>query len=108
MLPPGFITRGCCRFYRALLLLAACLLVMLLFAGCQRDQERGSGRTLEHADSIRALSPSELRRGYPVSLHGQVTYFDLRLGILTLQDSTAGIAIDTSGHFAYTFYRPGN
>src|SRR6266567_437623 len=70
---------------------------LLLSAACYRGGWSASGRHLESAGAIWNLRPSEARRGYPVSIHGTVTYFDLRLGILTIQDSTAGIAVDTSG-----------
>jgi len=70
--------------------------VLLLSAACD-----GGGipseRKLESARAIWQLSPSDARRGYAVSIHGTVTYLDSRLGILTVQDSTSGIALDTSG-----------
>jgi signal transduction histidine kinase/CheY-like chemotaxis protein len=70
--------------------------VLLLSAACD-----GGGipseRKLESAGAVWQLSPSDARRGYPVSIHGTVTYLDSRLGILTVQDSTYGIALDTSG-----------
>src|SRR5260370_9767689 len=83
-------------FRRASAALTACA-VFLLSAACHRGGGSASARNLESAGAIWQLSPSEARRGYLVSIHGTVTYFDTRLGILTVQDSTAGIAVDTSG-----------
>ncbi|MGO9241005.1 MAG: ATP-binding protein [Bryobacteraceae bacterium] len=44
-----------------------------------------------------SLSPAEARRGYPVELHGVVTFFDPQVELLTIQDGTAGIYVATSG-----------
>src|SRR5260370_36551821 len=83
-------------FHRASVALTACA-VLLLSAACHRGGGSASARSLENAAAIWQLSASEARRGYLVSIHGTVTYFDTRLGILTVQDSTSGIAVDTSG-----------
>jgi signal transduction histidine kinase len=81
---------------RCLAVLTACA-ALLLSAACRRASQSTLGRNLDNAAAIWRLSPSEARRGYPVSIHGAVTYFDSRLDLLTVQDSTAGIALDTSG-----------
>jgi len=44
-----------------------------------------------------SLSPAQARRGYPVELHGVVTFFDPQVELLTIQDGTAGIYVATSG-----------
>ncbi|MBI2925078.1 MAG: PAS domain S-box protein [Verrucomicrobia bacterium] len=49
--------------------------------------------TLTSAEQVRRLSPAEAGRGYPVRVHGVVTYSDADWGHLFVQDSTAGIFI---------------
>ena len=74
---------------------SACAAVFL-GAGCHRLNESASEHYTTSAE-VWQLSPLEARRGHPVSLHGTVTYFDARLGILTVQDSTAGVPLDAAG-----------
>jgi signal transduction histidine kinase/CheY-like chemotaxis protein len=70
---------------------------LFLCAGCRRARETVPARNPDNAGAVWRLSPSEARLGHPVLIRGAVTYFDSRLGLLTVQDSTAGIALDTAG-----------
>lgn len=42
---------------------------------------------------IRLLTPNEAQKGFPVKLHGVVTYYDARPNDLFFQDATAGIFV---------------
>ncbi len=46
---------------------------------------------LTNAQQIRGLDPEKAQKGFPVRLHGTVTYYDAPLHNLFLQDATAGI-----------------
>ena len=48
---------------------------------------------LSQIQDIRALSLEEARRGYPVRIHGVVTYFETHWRALFVQDGTGGIYV---------------
>ncbi len=52
---------------------------------------------LRRAEQIRALSPKEAQRGYPVRLQGVITYYDPRWNMLFFQEATSGIYVDCWG-----------
>jgi len=74
---------------------ATLLLTPLLFG----NQPAAAGRVpvLTQAAQIRQLSPEEVEKAYPVHLRGVVTYYDSVAPNLFVQDSTAGIWVDTAG-----------
>jgi len=54
----------------------------------------GHPKVFESARDIRALSPEEADRGFPVRLHAVVTYYDAEQTDLFVQDATAGIYVE--------------
>lgn len=52
-------------------------------------------RLLTSAHAIRAMAPRELGRGYPVRLRGVVAYYNPEQASLYIQDTPAGICVDT-------------
>jgi hypothetical protein len=53
--------------------------------------------TLTSVEEVRNLPLPEAALGHPVSVRGVVTYYDPEGEILFVQDSTAGIFVDSSG-----------
>lgn len=51
---------------------------------------------LTRASDVRQLTPDEAKRGYPVHLHGVITYYDTESDLF-LQDSSAGIWVEMGG-----------
>jgi PAS domain S-box-containing protein len=49
---------------------------------------------LNKAESVKALSGASAKLGYPVRLHGMVTFFDPDGPILYIQDSSGGILVE--------------
>ena len=49
---------------------------------------------LVQAAAVKALSPAEAARGYPVRLRGLVRYHNPELGVLNLQDPSGGVFIE--------------
>ncbi len=49
---------------------------------------------LTQAAQIRQLTPKEAQRGYPIHLHGVLTYYTPRLRLTFFEDSTAGIYVN--------------
>ena len=54
------------------------------------SQERNRLPVLTQAEQINGLTVEQSREGYPVDIHGVVTYADVKLGHIFLQDRTAG------------------
>jgi signal transduction histidine kinase len=52
--------------------------------------------TLTRISQVRKLSPQEASRGYPVSIVGVITYFDMPSYLHFVQDETSGIYFDLS------------
>jgi len=75
----------------------ACPLLALLLPGgsCNRAGNRLALPVLTTCDQVRRLPPSEAHRGYPVRLHGTVTFYDTKYHILTMQDESGGVLIDS-------------
>lgn len=73
-----------------------CLLLFFpafTFAQLGSAQSPGPLTWLTNAQQIRGLDPDEAQKGFPVHLHGIVTYYDAPLHNLFLQDATAGIFV---------------
>jgi len=51
--------------------------------------------TLTRVEQIRRLTPADAARAYPTRIRGVVTYYNLPEGDLFIQDSTAGIWVDS-------------
>ncbi|MBL0161910.1 MAG: response regulator [Bryobacterales bacterium] len=79
---------------RAATILTATL-VVAVFAGCGGTKRSAPLPLLSKAQQIRQLSPGEAARGYPVKLRGVVTSYDRTYRLLTVQDATAGVLVDT-------------
>jgi len=84
------------RVYLSRWLLCMLLGALFLAPACQSSSQKETLPVLATAKQIRDLSPEESERGYPVQLRGVVTYFDLPSRVMIVQDSTAGVFIDTS------------
>jgi signal transduction histidine kinase len=74
----------------------SCLLPTLFFplGSCTRQADRAVLPVLSSSAQLRRLPAAEARRGYPVHLHGTVTFYDAKYRILTLQDETGGVFVD--------------
>ncbi len=76
--------------------LLCCLLSLLLPIGsCTWFGSRSNLPVLTNSEQIRQLPAAEARRGYPVRLHGIVTFYDTKYHILTVQDDTGGVFVDS-------------
>jgi signal transduction histidine kinase len=64
----------------------------LLVSSCQNNNS--PTKTLTTVEQITRLSPSELRRGYPVQISGVVTVCDDRWRLLVVQGETQGVAVE--------------
>lgn len=73
------------------------LLTPLLFGQQTTSAIDVRSTVLAKAEQIRQLSPQEVEKAYPVHLRGIVTYYDSVAPNLFVQDSSAGIWVDTSG-----------
>ncbi len=78
------------------------LILLLPFSGAQSGTPRHLP-VLTRAEEIRRLTPEQARLGYPVRLHAIVTFWmDSRpsqdIVYLVVQDSSAGIWVDSSFH----------
>ena len=81
-------------FRRATLL--CCLLALLVSIGsCTWFGRRNHLPVLSSSERIRQLPADEARRGYPVRLQGTVTFYDTKYHILTVQDETGGVFVDS-------------
>ncbi len=79
-----------CRFA-----LPWCLLALLsIFGSCTRRGGTAELGTVNSGAQLRSLPPAEAVRGYPVRLHGTVTFYDEQYRILTVQDETGGVFVD--------------
>ena len=75
--------------------LLCCLLGLLVSIGsCTWFGSRKNLPVLSSSEQIRRLPAAEARRGYPVRLHGTVTFYDTKYHILTLQDDSGGVFVD--------------
>ncbi len=80
--------------------LAALLCLMLLALSglaCRQAGEGDTLPTLTQVEELEKISPEQIKLGYPVHLHGSVTYYDPQWHILFFQDATGGIYIDPQG-----------
>jgi signal transduction histidine kinase/CheY-like chemotaxis protein len=68
-------------------LLAACLIP---FCSLFASPEKSSFPVLTKADQVNRLSVEQAKAGYPVNIRGVVTYADVNLGHIFVQDQTAG------------------
>jgi signal transduction histidine kinase/CheY-like chemotaxis protein len=73
--------------------------VAALFSGCGPG---GGERPLARVADIRGLSPAAASRHSAVRLEGTVTYADLRLKMLVVQDDSGGIRVEYPGSDAIT------
>ncbi len=64
----------------------------LLVSSCQNKSR--PIEPLTTIEQITRLSPSELRRGYPVQISGIVTVYDDRWRLLVVQGETQGVAVE--------------
>jgi signal transduction histidine kinase/CheY-like chemotaxis protein len=64
----------------------------LLVSSCQN--KNSPTEVLTTVEQITRLSPSELRRGYPVQISGVVTVCDDRWRLLVVQGETRGVAVE--------------
>ena len=69
------------------------ILVTALACLCAAGTVEGAPRLIGRAAEVRALTPKEAARGYPVRLRGVVTYYDRAAPDLFVQDGTAGIYV---------------
>lgn len=78
------------------LALPTCVLGLLLLAsGCTRRGEFTVLPPLTSSVQLRRLPAAEARRGYPVRLHGTVSFYDAKYHILTVQDDQGGVFVDS-------------
>jgi signal transduction histidine kinase len=63
--------------------------------GCGTRQSEEKLPVLTKVSQIRSLSPSRARLGYPVRIEGVVTAYNPAWRLLTVQDETGGIAVDS-------------
>ena len=79
---------------RQLTLLCSLLALLIPAGSCTRRGDRAALPVLSTSAQLRQLPPAEARRGYPIRLHGTVTFYDAKYRILTLQDEGGGVFID--------------
>ena len=72
--------------HSAVIAAALFLASVLAFGG----QEQSELPVLTQAEQINRLTVAQAAAGYPVEIHGVVTYADVKLGHIFLQDRTAG------------------
>jgi len=73
----------------------ALLALFIAIVSCTRHGERPALPVLSDSAQLRRLPASEARRGYPVRLRGTVTFYDAEYRILTLQDESGGVFVDS-------------
>src|SRR5260370_15874954 len=78
------------------LLALSLLAAVVASSACRQSSQSGKFPVLTAVQQVRNLAADDAERGYPVRLHGVVTYYDPDSNTLILQDSTAGILVDTS------------
>jgi signal transduction histidine kinase/DNA-binding response OmpR family regulator/HPt (histidine-containing phosphotransfer) domain-containing protein len=77
--------------------LGSVLIAIALFAGgCRGVRNIGRASTVTTAAELRALSPEDAVRGYPVHVRGVVTFYRQSTATLIVQDQTGGVMVDTS------------
>jgi len=64
-------------------------------AASGRSPSAASLPTLTRIEQIRSMTPEEAARGYPTRIRGVVTYYNMLARDLFIQDSTAGIWVDS-------------
>jgi signal transduction histidine kinase/CheY-like chemotaxis protein len=74
-----------------------CGIIALLipFSGCTGRVDRTELPVLTSSAQLRRMPAPEAHRGYPVRLHGTVTFYDPEYRMLTLQDETGGVYVDS-------------
>lgn len=70
---------------------------LLMLAACRWTGGLDPAKPIKSLAEVRALTPAQARRGYPVEFHGIVTFFDSQVELLTVQDGTAGIYVEVAG-----------
>ena len=70
-------------------------LLMVVVAGLVRTLTAANLPTLTRIEQIRRLTAEDAARGYPTCIRGVVTYYDVTLRDLFIQDSTGGIWVDS-------------
>jgi hypothetical protein len=78
-------------------LAVAAAVCLLMLPACREPQEPAPAHPIHSLAEVWKLTPDQARRGYPVQVHGVVTFFDPQVELLTVQDETAGIYVATSG-----------
>ncbi len=74
---------------------AVLALLGIAVCGCGTRQSEGTLPLLTQVSQIRSLAPSRARLGYPVRIEGVVTAYNPAWRLLTVQDETGGIAVDS-------------
>jgi signal transduction histidine kinase len=74
---------------------AALAILGMAVCGCGSRQSVGELPVLTKVSQIRSLSPTGARLGYPVRIDGVVTFYNPGWHLLTVQDETGGIAVDS-------------
>jgi signal transduction histidine kinase/CheY-like chemotaxis protein len=69
--------------------------LLILFGSCSGHADRAALPVVSSCAQLRHLPSSEARRGYPVRLHGTVTFYDSEYRMLILQDGTGGAFVDS-------------
>ena len=82
---------------KSLVAALAVLILSPLLPACSYIRTKPGLPTLSSIDEILKLSSAEASRGYPVRLRAAVTYYDPEWHVLFVQDSTAGMYVNTSG-----------
>ena len=78
-----------------LALLCGIFALLIPITGCTAQLDRAVSPVLTSSTQLRRLPASEARRGYPVRLHGTVTFYDPEYRMLTLQDEAGGVFVDS-------------
>ena len=69
------------------------ILSVVADSGCSLIGDRPL-TTLTRVEQVRSLDAGEANRGYPVRIRGVITFYDPNYYVLTVQDATAGVALD--------------
>ena len=81
--------------FRRVLLPCSPLALLLVTGSCAWIGSRETLPVLSTCDQLRQLPAKEARRGYPVHLRGAVTFYDTKYHILTVQDESGGVLVDS-------------
>ena len=73
---------------------AVLVLCLAGLGSCNGVQTPDPARPLRDLAEVWKLTPAQARRGYPVDIHGRVTFFDPQLELFTIQDRSAGIYVE--------------